>query len=459
MAKSKLPPGPKGAFLLGNLKAFKQDMMGFLADCESKYGAMCWFTVGPLKVCLLSDPELIKEILQTRADEVIKPWGLQQLKVALGDGLITSEGTYWRKQRKLIQQAFQPKRLKQYGDVMVKRGKERLALWQDGECRDLHMDSMKTTLAIVAESLFGMDFTKEAEHTIQTALDHFQVRFERMLIDTIPIPLNWPTPTNIRLKKEVREVQSIIQGFIDQRKQNIGDDSDLLGWLVANQPETGISDQEIIDETLTMLMAGHETTGSTLSVALYLVAKHPEVEERFLREMDEVLGDSEPTADDFDSLVYTQCIVQETMRMYPAAWAMSRESIKPMELGGYHFPKRTQFMIAQSVMHKLKSYYPEPEKFKPERWLANQKRTDLPKYAFLPFGGGARFCIGSTFATMEATLLFAIWMKKFRCQIPEGFNLDMQPSITLRPRHGLDLIVSERDTQSAPTTIAKAEVA
>ncbi len=445
MSNKSLPPGPKGQALIGSLREFKSDMMGFLSRCQQDYGDICWFTVGPLKVCLVSDPGLIKEVLQDHADDVIKPWGLQQLKVALGDGLITSEGTYWRQQRKLIQQAFHLSRIKEYGKIMVREGSTRMLSWKAGETRDIHMEAMKTTLAIVAGSLFGMDFDEQSEEKIQTALDNFQERFEKMLNATIPIPLNWPTPTNLRLKKEVIGIQNIIQSFIDKRRGSGNNDRDLLGWLLTRQEEMGLSDKQIIDEMLTLLMAGHETTGSTLSIAMLMVAQTPGVEDKLVEELNRVLGGRAPTEDDYDNLKYTQQVIQETMRMFPAAWAMSREATKTITLGGYTLPKGTQIMVAQSVIHRLPKYFPEPNMFKPERWAVKQRRSDTHKYAYLPFGGGPRFCIGATFASMEATLLLAMWMQKFSVEVPRNFELDLQPSITLRPRDGLKVTINKRN--------------
>ncbi len=444
MAKHARPPGPKGRPIVGNLYEFKQDMRGFLDQCHKDYGDICWFTIGPMKVCLLSEPTLIRAILQDNAEDVIKPWGLRQLKVALGDGLFTSEGDYWRQQRKLIQQAFHRNRVKEYGKVMEAKGQEMLSTWQDGETRDIHMDSMKTTLAIVAGSLFGMSLDEKSEATIQLALDNFQERFEHMRNATLPIPLNWPTPTNLRLKGDVRKIHEIIQRFIAQRRAQGVDESDLLGWILTRQEDMDLSDKQIIDEMLTLLMAGHETTGSTVSLAMLMVAKHPEVEKKLIAELDAVVGDRAPTEADYEKLVYAQQIIQETMRMYPAAWALSRECTKPLDIGGYCLPKGTQIMVAQTVMHMLPKYFPEPDVFKPERWETSKSRSDVPKYAYLPFGGGARFCIGSVFASIEATLLLTMWLQKYRIELPQDFVLDLQLSISLHPRNGLNVIVKKR---------------
>lgn len=440
------PPGPRGGWLLGVGPAIRRDLLGFMRTLPA-YGGIVHYRVARLRFYQLHDPQLIKLVLQDYNDHCQKTWELRQLKMLLGRGLLTNEGEPWRQQRRQIQPAFHNDRIRRYGEVMGRYTEQALDHWLHAEQRDLSEDMMQLTLRIVAKTLFGLDISREIQ-PVGEALEVFMRQFERLLMGWLPLPLSWPTPNNLRARRAARRLRDRVRDFMAQRRAEGAEGDDLLSWLLAGQAGSGMDDEQILDEVITLLLAGHETTANALTWTLMLLAQHPEVAERLRAEVDAVLDGRPPRVTDVPSLGYTQQVIKESMRLYPPAWAQTREVVTPFELDGYPIPKGAVIIFAQYVIQRDERWFEDPEAFRPERWT-EQFSQQLPKYAYFPFGGGPRFCVGSNFANLEATLILAEIARRFEWEIAPDARLELQPSVTLRPRHGMPARVYLRQPQRA----------
>lgn len=441
MSAGKRPAGPRGGLLLGSAPALKRDLIGFMSRAAADYGDLTCYRVGPLWVYQLNHPRLIKLVLQDYADKLRKPWDLRQLKPLLGEGLLTNDGPSWRAQRRLIQPAFHNDRIRRYGQTMSQYATEALDRWADGEPRDLSHEMMALTLRIVAKTLFGAEMGRQVA-IVEATLELFMRQFERILTGT-PIPMRWPTPGNLRALRAAAELHRQVRELMAQRRAEGAAGDDLLSWLLSGQAESGMSDRQVQDEVVTLLLAGHETTANALTWTLMLLARHPQAAVQLRGELDAVLAGRAPQVEDVPQLAYTRQVIQESMRLYPPAWAQSREVVEPIELDGYRLPAGVNVICPQYLLHRDSRFFEEPARFLPERWTPEFERA-LPKYAYFPFGGGPRFCIGSNFAMLEATLLLAAIAQRFRWELEPGHPIVLQPSVTLRPRHGLKARVFRR---------------
>jgi cytochrome P450 len=439
------PPGPKSRFLLGSLPEFRRDMLGFVTTCARTYGDVAAFRLGPRRCALVSHPDLIEQILVTQARQFIKHFVLRLTPIVLGQGLLSSEGDFWLRQRRLAQPAFHRDRVHSYGAIMVDYTERLLAEWRDGEERHIHTDMMRLTLEIVAKVLFDADVASDAREVgeaLRVALEHFKASFGSL----VKLPLFLPTPANLRLKKAVRRLDTLIHRFIDQRRVGGPDRGDLLSRLLHARDEddgSRMTDQQVRDEMMTLFLAGHETTAIALAWTWYLIASHPEVETRLLRELTEVLGDRSPSVADLPKLKYTEQVVLESMRLYPPAYVIGREPIHDCVLGGYKIRAGQTIFMAQWVVHRDPRFFDNPDEFRPERWAAD-KAKHLPKYAYFPFGAGPRVCIGNTFAMMETCLIVATIARNWRFRLTPGHPVEPQPLMTLRPAHGIKGTVERR---------------
>lgn len=439
------PPGPKGAWLVGSAPRFRKDMPGFIEACRDEFGDIVQYRLGPIRICQITDPDMIREVLVDQHDKVIKPWGIRQLRHALGDGLITAEGDDWRRQRQRTQPAFHMKRLNLYAQVMCRCGAELADAWRDGEQRDLFADMMGLTLGVVGECLLGMDFEGGLREDVAAAQHRFMGRFEKTLASAFPLPMSFPSPGNLLAHRSVRRLRRAFAEAIDKRRQGGPDGhggDDLLSWMLEAQQDWGMSDERLIDEVLTLITAGHETTAATLMMAMVCLARHPEADRLMQAELAAVLGDGPPGPEHASQLPYTKQVIQETMRLYPASWGLAREVVTPFQLAGYTMDKGVNILIPQYNIQRDARFFPEPDAFRPERF-APDRDNPPPKYAYFPFGGGPRFCIGSQFATMEATLVLASLMQRYRIALRDA-EVPMQFSVTLRPRDALPVTVRAR---------------
>jgi cytochrome P450 len=440
------PPGPKGHLLWGNFAPFRSDSLSFLSDCAREYGDIASFRLGGRRIVLLSHPDLIEQVLVTDNRNFTKHFAFKLLRPTLGNGLLMSEGDLWLRQRRLMQPAFAPKRLEAYAETMVEHTMRMLAGWSDGQRCDLHHEMMRLTLAIVAQVLLDVDTSREASH-VGESVDLLMVDFNYRFKNPFSWPLWLPTPWNQRVHQSIRRLNDIIHGVIAERRASAEDRGDLLSILVHARDELdgqGMSDQQLRDEVMTMFLAGHETTANALSWTWYLLSQHPQIEERLYAEVSQVLGGRPPTAADMPRLVFTERVILESMRLYPPAFVIGRQAIDEYTLGGYRFPQGATFLMSQWVVHRDGRWYDEPLGFNPDRWEPSLAAR-LPKYAYFPFGGGPRGCIGNRFAMMEAVLIVATMAQQVRFTLAEGQHVQPWPAITLRPAKGLMATVARRN--------------
>ncbi len=441
----KHPPGPAGHPLWGHFGPFRHDALGFLTHCAAQYGDMASFRLGRRRIVLVSHPDLIEQVLVTDNRNFTKHFAFDLLRPTLGNGLLISEGDLWLRQRRLMQPAFAPRRLDAYAPAMVEHTQRLLAGWPDGHACDLHHEMMRLALAIVAQVLLDVDTSRDAGD-VEAGVDLLMVDFNYRFKNPFSWPLWLPTPWNRRVRQALDRLNQIIHEIIAQRRAAREDRGDLLSMLVQSRDELdgqGMSDRQLRDEVMTMFLAGHETTANLLSWACYLLGRHPDIEARLHDEIDRVLDGRTPTAADVPKLVYTERVILETMRLYPPAFVIGREAISEYTLGGYHLPAGTTILMSQWVVHRDARWHEEPLRFNPDRW-APEVAERLPKYAYFPFGGGPRICIGNRFAMFEAVLIVATMAQQVRFNIEDGREVKPWPAITLRPAHGLPATVERR---------------
>lgn len=455
---------PIGHPLLGVLPDYTREKQGFLLRCAQKYGDVVPLRFGPIHYAyLVSHPDAIERVLVKDHRNFTKGQALRRSRPLFGNGLLTSEGDFWRRQRKLAQPAFHRERIASYGEIMVDLAREQRARWQSGEIRDMHAEMLQLTLKIAAKTLFGTEIS-EGER-IGQALDTAQEDFAKYIPYVVLLPRWCPTPLTPRTARAIRTLDRVVYGIIRERRASGEDRGDLLSMLLRAQDEddgTVMNDKQIRDEVLTLFLAGHETTALTLTWALYLIAQHPEIIARLHAELDGVLnpvvGDQEaigidsiprhqarrlPTMNDLPRLIYTEQIIREAMRLYPPAWAIGRCAIADYEIDGVKIPAGSTAIMSQWVVHRDSRWFPDPDQFKPGRWTADFTSA-LPRFAYFPFGGGPRICIGSSFAMMEAVLLLATLAQTYRFDLVPDQRVELQAAVTLRPLHGIRMTLSRR---------------
>ena len=446
------PPRVKGRPISGNIRELRRDRLAFFLDCARKHGTMVRMKFGPREPVLISDPALIEQVLVTENRHFVKSRPTLLLRGALGEGLVTSSGALWLRQRRLMQPAFHRAQVEAYAPIIVALTQQQLAEWRCGQSLDLHEQMMQLTLSIVAKTLMDVDTSVNFEK-VGGAIDLLMEDFVYRLGNLAPIPKWMPTPWNRRVKRMIAELDQLIYGIIAERRRGPITGSDLLSRMMQSQDDDangeGMSDRQLRDEVITLLSAGHETTATTLAWTWYLLARHPEVETRLAAELQSVLGGRAPTAADVPRLPYVEQIVMESMRLYPPVFAMGRMSKEPCEIGGFDIPTGTSFLMSQWVSHRDPRYFDSPEEFRPERW-ADDRMRQLPKFAYFPFGGGPRLCIGAPLAMLEAVLIVATVAQAFRFELVADQKIELFPSVTLRPRYGIRAICRPA-TISSPT--------
>ncbi len=439
------PPGPPARPLVGHLPELRRDRLGFYTACARRYGDIVALRFGPRPAVLLSHPDHVQTVLVTQHRAVIKHFAWRLNRPIFGEGLLTSEGETWRRQRRLVQPAFHRHRITAYGAEMVAATERLLAGWGDGETRDIHAEMMRLTLTIVTRTLFGAEVAGE-EDAIGQDVAVLLAGFIARVGSPLPLPLWLPTPANRRIRAALRRIDALVYRFIGARRRAGGAGDDLLSLLLAARDEgdgQGMSERHLRDEVLTLFLAGHETTAVALSWTWHLLAQHPGVEERLLAELHDVLGGRPPTVDDLPRLPYCEVVITEAMGLYPPAWIVGREALRDLTIGGYRLPAGTTLLMSQWVIHRDERFYEAPADFRPERWLAGLAER-LPAGAYFPFGGGPRRCLGSGFAMTEAVLLLATIAPRFRLASVPDRSVVPQPLVTLRPRDGLLMTLHQR---------------
>ena len=344
----------------------------------------------------------------------------------------------------MSQPAFHRDRLAVYAQAMVSYAERMMDNWREGEIRDVHRDMMRLTLEILTNTLFDTDVARDAEDfaaALEIVMDRFapQGSLVRILDNYLPT-LGW-----IRFQKAVRRLDEIIYRMTAKRRNRNEDRGDLLSMLLSARDDdgSGMTDQQLRDETLTLILAGHETTALALSWAWYLLAQHPKVEAKLVEELQSMLGGRPPAISDLPRLRYAESIIKESMRLYPPVWNIGRQAVSDTEIGGYCVPAGTQVYLSQWAVHRDPRYYDNPEEFNPGRWTDGLEKR-LPKYAYFPFGGGPRLCIGNSFAMMEAVMLLASIAQRFQLVIAPSHTVTAWPSLTLRPKHGIKVVLNKR---------------
>jgi len=438
--------GPKGHVLFGNLADLNRDQLGFYTRCAREYGDLVPLRLGRTPALLVYHPDAIEEVLVARNRDFIKSWGVRLLRAFLGDGLFLAEGDLWLRQRRLMQPAFHRQRVATYGEVMIDQVARWTGDWRDGLVVDIHEEMMGVTRAIVAKTLFDADVSRDAQvigEASQFVLEYFG---KRLGGPRAFLPLWLPTPENLQRHLAIRRLDKVVYRMIDDRRRSREARGDLLSILLAAQDAddgSRMTDRQVRDEVMTLFMAGHETTAVALSWTWYLLSQHPDADARLADELRDVLGGRVPATTDLPALRFTEMVVTESMRLFPPAYGIGRGAVRATEIAGHPVEAGTIVIIPTWVVHRDARWFDDPEAFRPERWADDASRR-LPRFAYVPFGGGPRQCIGNTFAMMEAVLILATVAQRFRPTLPSGQRVRPAPSITLRPARGIRMRLERR---------------
>jgi cytochrome P450 len=434
-----------------NLVRFARDQLGLLRALADQYGDVVALKILGGQFFMVSHPDDVEAVLVKHARVMLRDEYIVVLERALGKGLLTSDGELWKRQRKLMAQAFVPKRIRSYGDAMVRVTLAALRPWADGQTMNLHQEISRVTMEVVADVLFGAGIAHDDVITVRESMEVVNEYLANSPEALLKLPGWVPTPLNVRVNRAVRRIDGLVYRIIGRRRDGAPQD-DLLGTLLSAQDDDGarMTDEQIRDEVITLFLAGHETTALLLAHAFYLLSKHPDVERRLAAEIAAALGGRAPTSDDVPALPFAERVLKETMRLYPPAWTVGREVAEDVEVGGYVLPKGTQVLASQWVVHRDPRWFPNPEGFDPDRW-APERAADVPRFAYFPFGGGPRICIGNHFAMMEATLILALVVQRFRIELCAGERLALKPGVTLRQAGpGLRVRLVARTAADAP---------
>ncbi len=449
MNANKLPPGPKGLPLIGSTLDYVRDPLKFLVGLAQEYGDIGHYTVGPYNVYMLNNPDYIKDVLVTNSRNFVKGAGTEYLHHILGEGLLTSEGDFHLRQRRLAQPAFHRQRIASYGRVMSGYAARLRDHWQPGATINVGNEMMSLTLAIVGKTLFDTNMASD-RRAIGEGLIAFMEWWWLFVLPFADQIHKLPLPVNRRYETTSKKLDEITYRLINEHRASGKDRGDLLSMLLLAQDTEGdgggMTDRQLRDEALTIMMAGHETTANALTWTWYLLSQHPDVEAQLHAELDNVLAGRLPTADDLPKLRYTEMVLAESMRLYPPAWGIGRKALNDYDVGGYTIPAGSVVVMIQYAMHRDPRYYPDPLKFDPMRWTP-EERAKRPRFAYFPFGGGNRVCIGEQFAWMEGILALATIAQKWQMRLVPGSKVETRPLVTLRPKHGIRMTLVGRGVE------------
>ncbi len=449
------PPQLDGPWPAGGIKYFAEDKLKFLEEQVPKYAGLFeiksffFGKVGDFdRMYIVSDPDYVQHIMQKNNKNYRKGHAYGELKHLLGNGLLTSEGDFWRKQRRLIQPAFHRERLSGFANIMVEEAQQIIDKWKalpEGSSVNLSRDMMEMTLQIICRAMFSSDVA----HLVDEVNREFHFANEKLIsriTNPLALPLWFPTPSNIKEKQSYEAIRSIVDGIIEKRRKTTERYDDLLAMLMEMEDEdTGerMSDRQLTDEVVTMFLAGHETTGVALTWLFHALDENPEVEKKLRLEEKRVLNGREPNMMDIRALPYTKMVIDETLRLYPPAWLIGRQSLGDDMLGSYSILKDTNCLIPVYAIHRDKRYWDEPLEFRPERFSAESSKG-RHKFVYFPFGGGPRQCIGNNFALMEMQLTVPMILREFSLSKPKGFKFKKDPLITMRPEPEMKMEIEKR---------------
>jgi len=430
---------PPTSFWFGHLPQFARDPLSFLTHCARHYGDFVPLRFGPRNVYLLNHPSFNEYVLGSHSRQFKKTLGYRTpfMRRLFGEGLLTSEGQYWTRQRRLAQPAFHRDHITRYAEIAQETSARRFNRWNSGGSIEIHGEMLGLTTEIVIKTLFSSEVPRQIEalkDASEAVMKQFTMQWKpwRFLLAFLP------TPTLARYKKTMQQLDDYIYGLVAERRARPGMSDDLLSLLLRAQDDEGIgmTDQQLRDELVTLMVAGLDTSAVTLTWLFYLLSRHPAVETRLWEEVDAVLGGQPPSFSDLPSLKYTEAVIKETMRLYPAAWVIGREALEDCRLGENFIGKGSSVIMSQWVSHRDARHFSDPETFAPERWARN---PEPPKYAYFPFGGGPRVCIGNSFAMMEMTLIAAAAAQRFQFSHAPAEEVLPWGSITLQPGAGVHL--------------------
>jgi enediyne biosynthesis protein E7 len=448
MNRRRIAPGPPGHFLLGNLREFRRDVLGLVMESTAAYGDVVRCRLGPEIVHLLNHPDHVEQVLQRRSANFDKQTRSSRfIRMVTGESVLTSNGDSWKRLRRMDQPAFHHRQIAGFATQMTAAAESMLGAWRARENPalpfDISSEMARLTYSIVGQTLFSFNTGEDAatvEKAMRVILPHVFGRLGQLV--------NWPewvpTPANRRFRKSLADVDRVVYRIIDQhrRAQASGHEhQDLLAMLLrVRDADSGaaLDDEQLRNETMTFLLAGHETTANALTWTFYLIASHPEVEDCLLEELARVLGDRTPVLEDIPKLLYTKKVIQESMRLYPPIWIIERRVIQEDQIGGYILPTGSSVVISPYALHRHPEFWERPDVFDPSRFDAR------PPQAYIPFGMGPRFCIGNEFAMLEAQLVTAMVMQAFQLRLVPGHPVVPLPDITLRSRYGMPMTLQAR---------------
>jgi len=445
-----LPPNLKATPFFGPLKAINEDFAKFLLDSTHQYGEAYTFTVATQRIFFFNNPDTIRDILQNweifRKAPINKDARHSGLGYFLGAGILSNDGDFWKSQRKLIQPAFHSQYIRNYADLMVHYTHQLLNQWKTGDVREIEHDMMQLTLNIATKSLFNVEVGYYDE--LADAITGMQHESVKILKSPMKLPHWLPTLQNIKIKRLNRVVDKIIYDIIETRQKS-GDfeHGDLLSMLMQAKDEhdNGMDKQQLRDEVITLFVASHETTALTLSWLFYLLAKNPQVQQRLYDEIDATLGKRTITLDDLKKLPYLKMVIDETLRLYPVGWLFPRFAAKDTRIGNYDIKQGNLVLVSPYVLHRDPSHYPNPEQFDPERFNEENSKS-IGKYAYLPFGGGPRVCVGNSFAMMELQIAVATIAQHYQLELIPNQQIEPEPLVTMRPKYGIHMRLVARQS-------------
>lgn len=441
-------PGPRGNLLAGSIFDMqRQGQLPFYVDTWRQYGDVVRYRLGPLTAHLIVRPEHVEHVLVRNVANYEKGIGYAKVKALLGDGLLTSEGDFWHRQRRLMQPPFTPRAVVQFAPLIVRTVQEMLERWQQAVSAglDVNAEMIRLAATIIGRTMLGVDVGDEAQETGRAFAYVLKFAAQRT-IALVDIPLFVPTPANRQFKEAMGILDALVYRLIAERRRAPDDQADLLSILFnARDEATGgrMTERQLRDEVLVVFLAGHETTALALSWAWMLLAQHPEAEGRLHQEIDTVLGGRAPTVEHLHQLEYTAHVIDEVLRLYPPVWTFPRSAKADDQVGGYHIPKGSLLLTSPYITQRHPEFWDAPDAFDPDRFTV-ERAAGRPRYAYYPFGAGPRTCIGNNFALLEAALVLATVAQRYRLRLVPGQDLAPAVMGTLRPRSGIKVIVEAR---------------
>jgi len=440
--KSKLPPGPKPKISLINLVRFRRNSLGFLKQIYQEYGDIVHFKMGPLRILLLNHPDYIKEVLSTQQSNFVKGRPLEMAKELLGEGLLTSEGEFHKRQSRIIQPAFHRKMMGTYAPAMTEYALRLMNKWEDGMSVDMMQEMIKMSTGIAGKTMFNVDIEEKAPE-INQALDAVMGLFDRVSVPFAEYLLKIPLPGTIRFFRAKSKLDHTIYKVIRERREIKLNNGDLLSLLLKEQEEGEMSDRQIRDEALTLFLTGFDTTSLALTWTWYLISQHSQVEAELHEELDRVLQGRLPTLEDYPNLKFTRMVFAESMRLYPPIYIIARQAVEAFTIGEYEVPKKTIVLVSPYLIHHDSRFHSNPEVFNPHNW-DDRPGIQHPRYEYFPFSEGPRSCIGQHYAWLEGVMILASIAQFWKVKMVPDHPVEIAQLLNLRPKYGMKMEVYRR---------------